>query len=182
MSRQYRVLSKMAAFVGGALVSRETIASYRDVTLTNEQVLALGKSPHPLVAAPGENRFVEFVSALLLANTSAGAYEPNGNLVIRQTDAEGVQVSYEIDTAEFLDQEDVRSTNALPKPDTIGAKVNEGLVLHNVGEELGGGNEANSLTLRVFYRSHDLTGQPIVQPQKKKAKAKAKAKGTNDSK
>lgn len=158
--RQYRVISKMAAFVGGALITRGTVDSFRDITLTHAQILALRATPAVLVPALGANSLTEFTGALLVVNGAAGAYtEVTANLVVRQTNTTGVIVSQSIETTGFIDQAAIKATNAVPKIDAIGQLLNRALVLHNTGAaEFGGGNAANTLRVRVFYRAQNMTG------------------------
>jgi hypothetical protein len=151
----------MQAFVGGALVSRQTVPSFIDVTLTDAQVKALRATPIALVVAPGKpSVYREFVSAVLVSSAAAGAYVVGTNdLVVRQNGTTGVILSDVIETAGFLDQAAVKSSSARAKLDPIGFLLNRSLVLHNSGaSEFTGGNAANTLKVRVYYRDIDLTG------------------------
>lgn len=132
------------------------------VTLTNAQILALRAAPVTLVAAPGAGFMHEFISAELILNATAGAYtETADNLAVRFVNGAGVIVSQAIEMTGFIDQAAQIRTNALAKIDTIATQAqadNQPLVLHNTGDgEFGGGNAANSLIVRVSYRTHATT-------------------------
>jgi hypothetical protein len=161
MGRQYRVLSNTQAFVGGALISRQSIPNYAEVTLTNAQMLALRATPIALVAAPGKtSTFREFLSALLVVNVTTTAYTVGTNdMVIRQTGTTGVILSDTIEAVGFLDQVAIKANRARAKLDPIGFLLNKSLVLHNSGaSEFTGGNAANTLKVRIYYRDINLSG------------------------
>ena len=150
----------MASYVGGALVSRETVGGYKDITLTNAQVLALRATPQTLVGAPGKANVLRLPERIVLVASLTGAYtETADNLVIRQTNGTGVILSETIETTGWLDQTGIKGTSGRYKIDTIGMLLNKALVLHNSGDgEFGGGNAANTLKIRTFYRDFNLTG------------------------
>ena len=159
--RQYKVLSKMSAFVGGALVDRQTVPTFKEVTITNAQMLALRATPITLVSAPGKaNIYREFLYAIMVVNVTTTAYTVGTNdMAIRQTNSTGVILSDTIETAGFLDQVAIKANSARAKLDPIGYLLNKALVLHNTGAgEFTGGNAANTLKVRTYYRDHNLTG------------------------
>jgi hypothetical protein len=138
-----------AIAVGGQILTQTTI-------LTNAQILALRATPITVVTAPGANRKIVLVGAILRLNNAAGAYtETADNLALRYVDAAGVIASEAIETTGWVDGTTSPDTNALPKADTIATaaeSINQVLVLHNTGgDELGGGNAANTLTVTVYY-------------------------------
>ena len=156
--RQYRKLSNMETLIGGARISAATVSNYVDKTITNAQMLALRATPITLVAAPGKTYiYREFVSAFLISSVVTTAYTVGTNdMAIRQTGASGVILSDTIETVAFLDQVAVKSSFARAKLDPIGYLLNKALVLHNTGaSEFTGGNAANTLKVRVFYRDHN---------------------------
>lgn len=160
MGRQYRKLSNMQSFVGGVLINPATVANYKDVTITNAQMLALRATPIVLAAAPGKATvYREFVRALLVVNVTTTAYTVGTNdMVVRQTGTTGVILSDVIETVGFLDQVAIKSNSARAKLDPIGYLLNKSLVLHNSGaSEFTGGNAANTLKVRVFYRDHNMS-------------------------
>src|SRR5215475_5713246 len=133
---------------------------YRKVTLTNAQIKALNATPKELVAAPGSNRMIEFVSAILKLNAGTNVLtESADNLAIRYTGVAGVTVTEAIEATGFVDASVDTFTNAVPKLDTIVAAtgaLGEKLVLHNTGNGEYGGNAAADATMEVhiLYRLH----------------------------
>ena len=129
------------------------------VTLTNAQILAMAATPPTLVAAKGAGTVIEFVSAMLFLNTTAGAYtETTANLQVKYTSDTGVAVSQAIEATGFADTTDEMVTNAQASIDAIATDaqaVNQPLVLDNTGAgEWGGGNAANTMKVITTYRIH----------------------------
>lgn len=152
---QSKTLSVGNARVAGVMLTAEGLVRYRDTTLTNAQVLALRATPIALVPAAGSTKVLEFVSAILVGKQTAGAWtETADNLGVRYTNGSGLQVSEDIETTGFFTAA-IKATSARAKLDPIGMLKNVPLVLHNLGDgEYGGGNVANSMLVRVFYRIH----------------------------
>ena len=74
------------------------------VTLTAAQVKALADTQIELVAAPGADKYLEFIRATLILNF-VGAYDDasaDGNLQICYTDGAGVSPSGAIEAAVFI--------------------------------------------------------------------------------
>jgi hypothetical protein len=121
----------------------ETTIQYAEVSITNAEMLALRAAPKTLVAAPGAGKVIQFLGALLFFDYTAAYTESTDNLAIRYTDGSGTIVSQAIEAGGFVDA----------TADTMTACDNAVLVLHNTGDgELGGGNAANSVRVRVAYR------------------------------
>ncbi len=152
---QSTTLSRGNARVAGVLLTAEGLVRYRDTTLTNAQVLALRATPQSLVPAAGSGKVLEFISAMLVAQQSAGAWtETAYNLAIRQVGTTGLIVSDTIETTGLF-AASIKATRARAAIDPIGLLKNVALVLHNTGAaEFGGGNAANAMLVRVFYRVH----------------------------
>ncbi len=116
------------------------------VNLTASEIKALASAPIEMVAAPGGGLYLEFISAVLLLDKGAIAYDDaaaDGNMVIRYTDGSGVVVSASIEADDFIDAAFDTITNAIPVKDAIvaaSASVNEALVLDNDGAEYTTGN------------------------------------------
>lgn len=131
------------------------------VNLTNADIKALRASPKTLVAAPGANKSIEMISAVLkLTAGSEALSESTDNMAIRYTNGSGVIVSETIEATGFIDQTANIFTNAIPKKDAIVAAtgaLNQALVLHNIGDSEYGGNASNDATMAVHivYRIHD---------------------------
>lgn len=131
------------------------------VTVTNSQIKGLAASPKTLVAAPGANKSLEFISAILFLNHGTEVLsETADNMAIRYQDGSGAIVSEAIEATGFIDQAADTITNAIPKKDAIVAAasaVNKALVLDNTGDGEYGGNatEDATLTVHIVYREHD---------------------------
>ena len=122
-----------------------------DVQLTNAQVLALRATPITLVAAPGANRALVLHKVYLVCSAAAGAYtETIDNLVVEYsggTDATGA-----IETTGWIDAAAVSPVIYFPVTTVVVPVANEALRLFNTGDgEFGGGNAANTLSVRVWY-------------------------------
>ena len=129
------------------------------VTITNAQILTLRASPITLVTAQGAGTVVELVGGMLFLDASGAVYtESTDNLAVRYVDGSGIQVSEDIESTGFVTVADEMATSVVAKKDAIATDaqcVNQVLVLHNTGDgELGGGNAANDLLVKVSYRVH----------------------------
>ncbi len=127
------------------------------VDIDADEIKALAASPKELVAAPGGNRYLEFVSAVLILDdgTNYDDAASDGNMVIRYTDGDGVVVSEEIEADGFIDAGADTITNAVPVKDAIvatSASVNKALVLDNNGNEYTTGTGV--LVVKITYRTH----------------------------
>ena len=133
---------------------------FADVVIANVDLKALRSTPKALVAAPGNGKVLEFLSAVLvLAAGSNVLVEATANLAVKYQNGAGVQVSQTVEMTGFIDQAAHQVTYALPKLDPITARTgceNQPLVLHNLGAGEFTGNAANDATLRVkvAYRVH----------------------------
>lgn len=122
--------------VGRLLVGR-AIEDCREITVTSAQLLALRATPVTLVPAPGAGKFLEFVSACLLADNGTGYTVSTNDMAIRYKDGSGDIVSQTVDSAGLLDQTTDIMTMAMPiatdhKTPTADM-MNQPLVLHNTG-------------------------------------------------
>lgn len=146
-------VTKRRALVGGASVSSETVPAYRDVSLTNAQLLAIRATPISVVPAPGNARILRQFSHAVLVASLTGAYtETSDDLVFRQTNGTGVILSDAVDSTGFLTATGFKANTVRRALNTIGVLLNQAIVLHNSGDgELGGGNAANVLRIRVYY-------------------------------
>jgi hypothetical protein len=130
---------------------------FADIVIANVDLKALRATPKTLVAAPGNGKVLEFLSAVLvLAAGSNVLVEATANLAVKYQNGAGVQVSQTVEMTGFIDQ----AAYALPKLDPITARTgceNQPLVLHNLGAGEFTGNAANDATLRVkvAYRVHN---------------------------
>jgi predicted RecA/RadA family phage recombinase len=139
-----------------------SILRYTSVAITNAEIKALRATPKTLVAAPGANKFLEFVSAVLVNSGGTNALtESTDNLAVKLNDGSGAQVSQTIEATGWLDQTAKTLTNALAKIDAIVASAsgaNKALVLHNTGDGEWAGNAAADVTFTVnlVYRVHSV--------------------------
>lgn len=125
---------------------------YADVQLTNAQILALRATPITLVGAPGANRAILVHAVYFVLDAAAGAYtETADNLAVEY--ASGADV-LTIETTGLVDQAAVSLGRAAPAVAlTVPAVVaNSAVRLFNSGDgEFGGGNAANTLSVRTYY-------------------------------
>lgn len=137
------------------------VLKYATVTVTNAELKALRATQKTLVAAPGANKSIEFVSALLRLNAGSEALtESADNLSIRYTNGSGVKVSADIEATGFIDQTSNTFTNAIPVKDAIVAvtgALNQALVMDNDGDGEFAGNASGdaTMTVHVIYRVHN---------------------------
>jgi hypothetical protein len=133
---------------------------YADVLLSNADIKALRATPKTLVPAPGANKMLEFLSAVVMLKAGTNVLaEATANLAVRYKDGSSVQVSQTIETTGFIDQAADQITYGLAKLDPITARTvaeNQPLVLHNLGAGEFTGNAANDalLKVKVAYRVH----------------------------
>lgn len=138
----------------------ERAIRYTSVALTNAQILALRATPITVIAAPGAGKFIEFVSGILIFNRTAAYTETADNLRLRYVNGSGSFASQEIEATGFVDAAGNAIINILPNAInsiiTAGGELSNALIcIHNVGgDEFGGGDAANTITVSVAYRVH----------------------------
>jgi|GEM_PF-4910379 hypothetical protein len=130
-------------------------------TITDAQIKALAATQITLVAAPGAGKLLEFLGATLILTAGTSVLtESSDNLAIKYANAAGVAVSDTIETTGFIDQAVDTITRAVPVKDAIvasSAAVNKALVLDNIGDEIAGCGEADSvLTVYTTVRTLNL--------------------------
>ena len=129
------------------------------IEINNTELKALHASPKTLVAAPGADKVIEFVGAVIVMDYGSNALtESSDNLVI-QYNTSGVDASAVIETTGFLDA--MADMVAFVAPSGIAGFaatncVNLALELYNNGDGEFAGNAANdtTLTVKVTYRVH----------------------------
>ncbi len=129
------------------------------VELSNDDIKNLRASPKQLVAAPGANKFIEFISAVLILDYGSEVLtEADDDLVI-QYNTSGVDASATIQTTGFIDQ--AANQMAFIPAATIATVpaanvVNKALELFNSGGDEYAGNASNdtTMTVKVSYRIH----------------------------
>jgi hypothetical protein len=129
--------------VTNAKLAEDTIQTVT-VTVSTAELLALATTPKELVAAPGADKFIQFLGAELVLDYATTQYTESGdNMGVKYENAAGVQVSEDIECTGFIDQAADTITNALPKKDAIVAAsgaVNKALVLDNLGSNFAAGD------------------------------------------
>ena len=130
------------------------------VDITSEQVKALRATPIQLVAAPGADKFIQFLGAtLILDYGSNGFTESTDNLVIEYDG--GVDITAAIEMTGFIDQTADTIMTVIPAAlagAAVTSFVNKKLQLLNTGDSEIAGNAANDsqLTVIVTYAIHTL--------------------------
>lgn len=128
------------------------------VTVSSAEILALATTAKELVAAPGANRVLEFISATIKYNAGSTGYtESTDDMVIEYSGGQDVTAS--IDSSDFIDQTDdeIRvipfSVSAMAITVDLEALKNTALQLFipNDNPTLGNG----TLDVRTIYRIHD---------------------------
>ena len=118
--------------------------------MTNAEVLAFRATPITLIAAPGANKSVLVHRFVIVSDDSAGAWtESTDNLVIQYAD--GVDISAAIEATSLVGGAVVIEAygviNTVLVPD-----VNAAVEIFNTGDgEWGGGNAANTMSIRIWY-------------------------------
>lgn len=129
--------------VTNAKLAEDTIQT-ATVTVSTAELLALATTPKELVAAPGADKFIQFLGAELVLDYNSAAYtEAGDNMAVKYENAAGVAVSDTIECTGFIDQTADTITNAVPVKDTIVAAsgaVNKALVLDNIGNNFAAGD------------------------------------------
>lgn len=145
--------------IAGANVHK-SLVEVTDTLITSAQVLALNATPITVVAAPGTNKYTEFLGAIVFLDYNSAAYvdDIGEDLVFKYTDGSGAEVSMQADGGLFDGTADAvvwmppkGNNEAVPGVEMVANAV---LVLHLlVGEWITGDSP---LKVRVFHRTHDL--------------------------
>lgn len=132
----------------------EDTVQYAEVTISSSEILNLTTAQKELVAAPGADKFIQFLGAEFILDYNSSAYTESGdNLAIKFTDDSGAQVSETIESTGFIDQTADTITNAVPKADAIVAAsgaVNQALVLDNLGSNFAAGD--SPVYAKIHYK------------------------------
>ena len=149
-------------------VGGTSVIQYADAQLTDTQIKALPTGGLQIVPAPGAGQMLMFVRAVILADTTNGAYTNIDAAATLQFRVSGKTLSFagedNGEISELLAAEDVyvqvyghRSTGGTegsPIAGGEGAFGNQPLMLYlpnGVSGNLTGGNAANTLSIRVWY-------------------------------
>jgi len=124
------------------------------VSLTAAEIKALRATPAELVAAPGADKLIEFVSAVLVLTAGSEVLtESADNMAIEYDDGSAVAVTGAIEATGFIDQAADTITRAIPAADTIDALadvVNKNLALVNTGDGEYAGNASDDAALDIY--------------------------------
>ena len=124
---------------------------FKTIKITSAEILALNGTPKELVAAPGANRAIEFVSAALHLDYGSATYTGNGTLTIRTATSDSV-LSGILAAAELLHSTADKVAVMAPASTGIGLDLNEAIELFEPTGECTVGN--STLTVIVGYRIH----------------------------
>lgn len=133
----------------------------RKVRISSAEMLALKATPKELIPAPGSNKVLEFVSAVVkYIADDTGYTESNANLAIEYSG--GQDVCTAIDATNFIDQTNNEIRMAQHLESVLGTTVdlealkNTAIQMSNNGaaEWTGGDGE---LDVRIMYRVHDFS-------------------------
>lgn len=134
------------------------------VDLNSAEVKALVASPYQLVAAPGANKLLEFVSAIVILDyggTNAFT-ESTDNLAVEYDGGSAAAASQTIEMTGFITLTADSMTTAMAKIDAIDAiadVVNKNLALAGLSGEIAGNAAGdNGLTVITTYRVHHTLG------------------------
>lgn len=136
--------------------------STRTVEVSSAEMLDLAASPKELVAAPGADHLLEFVSATLIYDSAATDYtvQADENIAIRYENGTGTIVSLTVESDSLIKEaagDGIRIVHPIATfqdTDVVGA-VNKSLVLDNIGSgEWDDGT--GTLTVKITWRIHEL--------------------------
>lgn len=131
---------------------------YTDTQLTNAQVLALNATPITLVAAPGANRAIVVHAIFGVCSAAAGAYTETAGQDMAVEYASGLDIQI-LDNTTFMTTAGVQANFWQPDFSAIAGLVvaaNSAVRLNKTIAEFGGGNAANTLSVRVYHSTVDM--------------------------
>jgi hypothetical protein len=128
---------------------------YADVQLTNTQVLALNATPQTLVAAQGANKgiLVHRIWMWLVASVAGYTNSGGGDAVVEFADGTDILT---VTVAGFLDEVAATGRHQAPAVAVASLVANSAVRLLKATAEFGGGNAANSLSIRTWYSVVDM--------------------------
>lgn len=145
-----------AAAAAQALLSVHTDT----VILTNAELKALNATPKELVAAPGADKFIEYISAVLILEYGSNVLtESDDNLDIEYNDGSGPAACTTIECTGFIDQEAdqvmVAPAIVVAGSTTAVSVVNKNLALLSNEGDFGGNAAADTtMTVKITYAVH----------------------------
>ena len=141
------------AFDNSAVIYNTTVAC------NNACIKGLRAAPLALVAAPGADKFVELVSAVLILNYGSEVLTESADNLVIQYNTSGTDITAAIETTGFMDSNADIIKVVLPSAAvdvTAANSINKAVELFNTGDGELAGNASNDTTLsiRVSYRVH----------------------------
>ena len=140
----------------------EPITLTKTVEVSSAEMLALAASPKELVAAPGADSVLEFVSAVLIYDSAATDYtvQADENMAIRYENGAGTIVSLTVESDSLIKEaasDGVRVIHEIAgfQDTDIYSYINKSLVLDNIGSgEWDDGT--GTMTVKITYIVHTL--------------------------
>ena len=132
----------------------DSLVKYADVEISSDEILALYTTPKELVAAPGADEVLEFISLLLALDFDTTAYTIGTatDLQVKYSNGGGAAASTTRAATGFLDQE-VDQLSSLDKLEaTVAPEVNAPLVLTLGVANVTAGD--SPIHAKVAYRVH----------------------------
>lgn len=130
------------------------VIQYAVVEVSSAEILALFTTPKELVAAPGANKSIEFISAFIAYDKGATTYTINGSgdMQVKYTNGSGAAASSTRATTGFIDQAGDQVSQLEKVGGTVVPVVNAAIVLAlaTANPTLGDG----TLHIKVAYRVH----------------------------
>ena len=147
------------AQVGILLGAAESQIKEVTVEISLSELQNLAGTPKPLVAAPGANKYIQYLGGVLVLNFVATAMDDaaaDGNLNIVE-ETSGTVRSLTVEADAFVDASATTLTTVKPLATDLKLVANKGLLLDNDGAEftiVGGGD--STMTVIIQYRIIDL--------------------------
>ncbi len=136
-----------------------SIIQYKQITVSNAELLALFTTVKPLIGAPGANKFIEVISASLsYIKSTAFTVGTSTNLSIKYKDKTGADATSTRATTGFIDQ--ASSQFYLLRPLTATLALNSNVINQPVCLALlianPTGGAGSTMKVQIAYRVHSL--------------------------
>ncbi len=136
-----------------------TVIYHDTVACNNACIKGLRAAPKQLVAAPGANKFIELVSAVLILDYGSEVLTETVDDMVIEYNTSGADITAAIEATGFIDA--AADTIKIVQPSaaitvTAANSVNKAVQLFNAGDGEYGGNASNDtvMTIKVAYRVH----------------------------
>lgn len=150
-------MADVTTHVDEVAIGRFVEQKSKRVKITSAELLALNATPKTLVAAPGTDKTLEFVSALVHkpAGTAYADIAAGEDIAIKYTDASGAQVNTSLECTGFLDQTTVQTRLTRPIVTEYTPVANAALVASMLTGEITTGD--SDLYITITYRVYQNT-------------------------